>query len=416
MASEKGFISPILLFISIVLIGIALGALFISRNYEFVFKKDKAVQPNTTRIVNNIDISLLFSLNKALVQDNNYDTYTPTTTQTYRSDTGLVNKASINIGYINEKEPKHKFYTSRSGKFLIRASDNSVQVAGEKNIESFSELINLPTGKILHTTFSGNEDRLVVTVEDSGVKIYIISINDKNQKMIITPPRPQDRHDVFGYDSVRNQVYWNRSEGPMTHYTEKVTIDELGNIKKIDRIKDFDFLTEFDSNFDYAYYRDYGSKDENYDWKLVRQSLKTNKKEALAQFPNETGIVHLKLSPTEDKLFFIDNFTSRKNDILYMFDLNTLQKESFLLVQSTYPEVKDYVSPDGRYLIFNTGISCPEGVCNDEEPGKVRLFDIEKKQLSIIYDSSKVPTQFGTTIVDEMESFRFLGWLATERN
>ena len=144
--------------------------------------------------------------------------------------------------------------------------------------------------------------------------------------------------------------------------------------------------------------------------------MKTNRKETFAQFHNCTVITHIKLSPLEDKLFFIDNFTSRKNDILYVFDLITLQKENFLLVQSTYPENINYVSPDGRYLIFNTGVSCPEGVCNNEEPGKVRLFDIEKKQFSVIYASSKVPTQFGNTVVEEIESFKFLGWLATEKH
>ncbi|MDO8452283.1 MAG: hypothetical protein Q7S79_00875 [bacterium] len=409
---QRGF-APVLVLFGVLALGLIIGgAMFLSK-YEIGFRNTPAEELSKNE-AKNIDLSLLFSINKASLQDHNYDTYTPLANQTYKSNIVLEEKTPVNVGYTNERESKYKYETSESGKYLLRFTSNSIEIASAPNPESFTNIFSLQEGKITNFLFSKDESKIVILYYEPSPKISIQSTTNPEDRILVTPRRAEDSYSIFGYDTKRKQLYWNRSEGPMSHYAERVFLDDSGNITQIKSINDFSFITEFNSSYEYAYYESSGSKAEGYTNQIIQQNLKTGKKDKLAEFPNEAGVVDMKLSPTGDKLFFIDNRGTKATNTFYMINLQTKKMESFPINAGFNPAKKNYISPDGKYLIFQINISCRNNDCNTKHEGERILFDVGKRQFYKLYTSIGVIESAldDSNNYHEIETFDFLGWLS----
>lgn len=411
--TQKGFALIAFILVIFVVAGLIIGgAFFIKKNYPSLLQKASQTLPSNKAL--NLNLSLLFSITKGRLQDHNYDTYTVTSAQTYKSDIILKDKSPANIGYTGGKNSYYQYQTSASGKYLIRSTNNRVEIASTTDPATFTKIFDLPDGKVSWFLFSKDESKIVIQYDQAGPKIAIQSFTNPKDKVVVVPQRTSDTYFVFGYDNQQNQLYWQRSEGPMIHYTELVSLESNGKITQVKDIKDFSFITEFDSNFQYAYYEGYGSRSEGYKRSVIQQDLKTGKKNNLAEFPNDTSIVNMKLSPTEDKLFFIDNAATKATNTLYMINLQTKKLESFLVNPGLNPEKTNYVSPDGKYLIFQITISCSNDDCNSEHEGEAILFDVEKRQFYKLYTpvGIKESVQDDSNNYHDIENFGFIGWLA----
>ncbi len=401
------------IFLTLILLGIG-GYFFVANRNQ-----NSSLQQISVK-TQNLNLAILFSITKGRLQDHNYDTYAVVSSQTYKSDLVLNNKTPVNIGYKPSKsasENELMYQSTENGKYLLRSTRNMIEIAPSNQIESFTKIFELPngTGTINSFLISQDESKIVILYEQAGKKIVIQDLMNPQIRITVVPQKGSDSYTIFGYDSKQNKLYWQRSEGPMTHYTEVVSIGSNGNISNVKSLNDYSFITEFDSNFQYAYYEGYGSEKEGYKRSIIQHNLQTDQKTKLAEFPSDISIVDLKLSPIENKLFFIDNAATKNRNTLYVIDILTKKVETFPVDSGLNPNKSNYVSPDGRYLLFQNTLSCRNDDCNTDHDGEEILFDIEKKQFYRLYTSIGVKEAFkdDSNSYHDIENLNFIGWLAT---
>lgn len=250
MSNQKGFTLVAFVLIVFVIAGLIIGgAFFIKKNYPNPLQKESQTLPFNSNKAQSLNLSLLFSITKGRLQDHNYDTYTVTSAQTYKSDIILKDKSPVNIGFTAGKGSQYQYQTSETGKYLIRSTSKNVEIAPTTNHETFTRIFDIPDGKITWLIFSKDESKIVIQYDQPGPKMTIISVTNPQDKVIVVPQRTNYTYFIFGFDSQKNQLYWNRDEGPMMHYTELVSLDSNSKITNIKDIKDFSFITKFDSDF-----------------------------------------------------------------------------------------------------------------------------------------------------------------------
>lgn len=345
-------------------------------------------------------LAVLYSINKGRLQDHNYDTLVAESSETYISDINRQNSQPVSIGYnyidIVGKANTFKYQTTEDGKYLIRSSNEKIEISPAGNPTEFTTLFT-PTNTKQFSYFIISQDNTKLIVEDGG-RIAIVELTNPSNIIYVLPP--ESGPTLIGYDVSRNQLYL---------HPYILTIDDKGNILNSKEIKEYDFITEFTKDFQYAFFEDY---DLDYKNSIVKYNLQTGEKTTLVDSPGSP--VHLKLSPTEDKLFFIDNTVTHVN-YLYIVDLVSNKTDRIAINAGIVPSINNYISPDGKYLQLYNSLSCASGTCADDID-HILLLDVEQKKFFVLHQPLGVKEAFQDdyNAIHSIETMDFLGWLVKE--
>jgi len=361
-----------------------------------------------------IGSDIIFSLSKGTIQGHDYDTYTQQSLLGYRLNGKMEQKAYVPI-LPSTIDPELAYTTSKDGKYLIRSTKTLLEVSPSTTIGTFQPVFTVQDGRIENFIVSQDFSKLVILYTQNGKKIVIQDIETGLNKISVPMPYQDQSYTLFGYDTVKKTIYWERSVDYMTHETEAVSIRDDGSIENTKKISDFSFITEFDSTFTNAYYEQFGTEQDGYKHKVIQQNLITGEKSVLAEFPSDFSLTQLSLSPDGTALYFINNVVSKPIISFYVLDIKTKKLETISVASGVFSSRTNYISPDGKYALFSGGPSCIESTCTHTYDSMAFILDISQKQFHTLYtptgvnESNNDQTNGNHTI----ELFSFIGWVAS---
>lgn len=421
---QRGFTSVILILVGfLILSGVIVGGVYYIKNDPDLFNQiiGLKIQSQTLQINKNIGnplkLSIINSINKGHLQDHNYGTLITDSSQSYTSDINHQNNQPVSIGYNYQEDinrsNKYTYQTTQDGKYLLRSTAQTIEISSASQIEVFTKIFEVTDTRIDGFLVSEDGSKLVVFYDQSGKKIAIQDLTNPQNRIIVTPERESDSYTIFGYDTKQSRIYWARSKGPMTHYTEIVSIDKNGKIIKTQNVNDYSFITEYDSDFKYAYYDGYVSGHDDKS-SIVQLNLQTGQKKALVKLNKDDSPVHIKLSPLGNTLVFFNNLVLSGGNKLYIVNILTDAIKTIDIPAGFFPAMTNYISPDGKYLLLSNGGSCHNGFCA-KDISHVVLYSIDDDKFYTYHQPVGVKGSFeddsNSTKYHNIETMATFGWL-----
>ncbi len=362
-----------------------------------------------------IKLSLIYSLDKAHLQDHDYDTLINDSTQTYISDLSRQNTKTISIGYDyknNIDTNTSLFQTTPNGKYIIRTLYGKIEISSVDNPTNFQTIS--PQGD---NYFISQDSTKMITKDEA--EIHIIDLSDPHNIINVSPPNPEDINPIIGYDTNKHRLYIHRSSYFKYDYIDILTIDNQGNILNSKEENDYNFITEFSSDFHYAFFEDIGTQADGYPEYIYKEDLNTGRKTILATLPKGDSPVDIKLSPTQDTLSFFNNApisgSNDWNNKLYIVNLKTNYVRIVNVPAGFTPEVKNYISPDGKYFLLYNSSTCRNDTCTTNNEQKV-IYSIANNKFYLYYQPVGIneanQDEGSKTSYHNIETMTIFGWLA----
>lgn len=361
------------------------------------------------------NISLFYAINRRESSNS------PIKSQTFVASIDNNSKQEVNVGYgydaVDYTKQKYRFFTTKSGRYLVRDTQNSIEIASSSNITAFKTLVNCSCD-IGSYVFSADETKLTYEVKQNGSNGYNLFITDLNgNKTEVKIPKPfEGAPQMIAFDSVNMKIAFGAGGWNSPAQPQIITIDANGNIIKTEMSEKWDFLDLFTNDFKYVYIQTYSWVYESgKSGRIIeRYDLDTGQTDKILEIPENGGLTNFMLSPKGDKLTFL--FESSQKKYIYIINLadNKVAKKeidpslAIICCNETW-------SPDGNYIYLGGYIHCSlNGECTEETEGNGYLYDLQTQEVNLYYKASgfdkkskKNPSNSPTR-----ESIEFIGWLA----
>lgn len=377
------------------------------------------------------NVSVLFANNVRELFDHKFDTLRSFSSITWVISVDNISKKEVNIGYsdddiVNKKE-KYEFYTTKRGKYVVRKSESSIEIAPSNNITAFNTIVSCSC--TIHSFIFSSDESKIAYVEDTdlyvsdleGSKIKLHLQLPQNQSMLFTPLIAFNAEDMkLALGKYRGMYGGDNS--PLPPQIISFSID--GMVENIASSSgSWDFLSQFSNDLSYVYGTASEKKNDSWYNFIQKYNSQTNKKEELFLIPEHNSAINLTISPLGNKLaFFLKDIKANTNK-LYVININ----DNSVVIKNINDSIGNpssdgskhsysygsrwsyFWSPDERYIYLEAFFG------KDGNEGNSYLFDTETQELKLHYKSKGYSEAFNDldpNSLRQIESADFIGWLA----
>jgi hypothetical protein len=376
------------------------------------------------------NVSVLYANNVGELFDHKFDTLRSITSLTYIASTDNVSKKEVNVGYsyddiINKKE-KYEFYTTRRGKYIVRKSQSSIEIAPSSNPIEFKTIVSCSCA--IHSFIFSNDESRVAYVGD--MSLYVMDFNGNRIKLQLPQSKSMSNTPLIAFNAKDMKLalggYTGMYGGPNPPLTPRlISFSVDGDVKNLGNQGKWDFLSQFSNDLKYAYTERPNKKDDKWYKFIEKYNFQTGKSEELFVVPEHNLVINIRLSPLGKKLaFFLDDIyaETRKLYVISLDDNSIITKNvSSVSGPISYGSKHTYSygskwtyfwSPDERYTYLEGNFSVKE---KSNIEGNSYIFDTRTQELKLYYKSKGYAEAYNDINPDslrQIESADFIGWLA----